>query len=209
MGVKSMKDGILVGLGMGVIIGGLSVVFQNDFDVGLKTFGTVGTATSTLLGLNNLLGNRVYVMKIDEAKNRLKVDFIERLISGRDLCFVAILKSVDMKYDIFKEQTGNIIACVDCTLRQKESLPLQLYIKNMLVHEKVRRCGVAKKLLENIESYANSIGATILSLEVADSNVAAVNLYKKYGFEKVQRSNAYGSSRVFGRSFMIKNLSKV
>lgn len=55
-----------------------------------------------------------------------------------------------------------------------------------------REEGIGSKLLDHIINYAKENGASEIWLEVATKNIAAINLYQKYGF-KVQtiRKNYY------------------
>lgn len=55
-----------------------------------------------------------------------------------------------------------------------------------------REEGIGYKLLDHIINYAKENGASEIWLEVATKNIAAINLYQKYGF-KVQtiRKNYY------------------
>lgn len=65
-------------------------------------------------------------------------------------------------------------------------------ITNIAVKEKFRRCGIAAKILEKIIEYAKENEIISISLEVRESNVAAISLYKKYGFLPVGlRKNYY------------------
>ncbi len=65
-------------------------------------------------------------------------------------------------------------------------------ITNIAVKEKFRHQGIAGKILENIIEYAKENKIISISLEVRESNIAAISLYKKYGFKKVGcRKNYY------------------
>lgn len=58
----------------------------------------------------------------------------------------------------------------------------ELYIPYVCVSQSRRRMGVAGLLLDSVCSYADSLSKPI-SLEVRTSNVGAIKLYEKYGFE--------------------------
>ncbi len=63
---------------------------------------------------------------------------------------------------------------------------------NIAVDNKYRRRGFASALLENAELSAVSCGASVMYLEVRESNEAAKSLYKKHGFNTVgKRKNYY------------------
>ncbi len=46
-----------------------------------------------------------------------------------------------------------------------------------------REEGIGSKLLAHLINYAKNVGATEIWLEASTKNIAAVNLYQKYGFE--------------------------
>ncbi len=66
------------------------------------------------------------------------------------------------------------------------------YITNVAVTEPARRRGVASKLLERLMALCRDEHAGFVSLEVRVSNLPAITLYRKYGFEVVgERRNFY------------------
>ena len=65
-------------------------------------------------------------------------------------------------------------------------------ITNIAVSLEYRGMGIAGKLLEAIFIYSEERGIEAFTLEVRESNVPAIHLYSKYGFEKVGlRKNFY------------------
>lgn len=56
------------------------------------------------------------------------------------------------------------------------------YITNIAVSADARRQGVGSKIIESMLEKAKAMGLEFLSLEVRESNVAAVKLYEKMGF---------------------------
>ena len=58
-------------------------------------------------------------------------------------------------------------------------------IVNVATTEKARGQGVSSVLIENLLSFAKKNGCVKLFLEVRESNLPAINLYKKFGFEAV------------------------
>mmetsp|Transcript_53849 Transcript_53849/g.155470 ORF Transcript_53849/g.155470 Transcript_53849/m.155470 type:complete len:105 (+) Transcript_53849:1-315(+) len=92
------------------------------------------------------------------------------------------------------------MAAVDIQLRNSEqshpgarkvsNIGPHLHIKNMEVHKSMRRQGVGQALLEKIVDYAKTeTDGEALTLEVEAANPAAVNLYKKFGFETRENPN--------------------
>lgn len=161
-------------------------------------------------------------MNMDEARNRLTVDFVASLKISQDTGFVAKLS--EDKANTFKngrfEGCGGIVGCVDCQLRNsKYNVPLEngvvirpypevpcahIHIKNMDVDETVRRKGIAKQLMNAIETWAREeTDAEMLTLEVRDDNAAAIYLYEGCGFVKDTTTKRKTRG---GCSFMVKKL---
>ena len=65
-------------------------------------------------------------------------------------------------------------------------------IANVAVIPEYRRCGIAKALITQALLYSKEKGIKKLMLEVRASNIAAINLYKSFGFICVgTRKNYY------------------
>jgi ribosomal-protein-alanine N-acetyltransferase len=58
----------------------------------------------------------------------------------------------------------------------------EAHLHNLAVKKEFRGRGVAGKLLETMRKIAAENGITVQTLEVRESNDAAINLYQKYGF---------------------------
>ena len=59
----------------------------------------------------------------------------------------------------------------------------EAFISNIAVKKAYQNNGIASQIMEYILNYLKSISVSSLSLEVRESNIAAISLYKKYGFE--------------------------
>ena len=152
--IDSMKDGVFIGLGVGLTFSILSGISEGDVDIAIRNFLYIGPILSTLLGLNNLLGKRVYVMTLPQAENRLIVDFVAGLKSGQDIGFIATVNPDKSSDPESITQTNGIVGCVDCQVRpSKGILPPHVYVKNVFVHVCMRRCGVASALLKDVENF--------------------------------------------------------
>jgi ribosomal-protein-alanine N-acetyltransferase len=58
-----------------------------------------------------------------------------------------------------------------------------------------RQKGIAKKLLQEIEKIFKGKGAKISCLEVKEGNIAALGLYRKFGYKKIGKlKNYYGNA---------------
>ena len=64
-------------------------------------------------------------------------------------------------------------------------------IENVAVEERFRRMGVAAALVESLLAECRRRKATIVRLEVRESNVAAQALYRRAGFAEAGRRDGY------------------
>lgn len=67
----------------------------------------------------------------------------------------------------------------------------EAHISTLAVHPDYRRLGIGAELLEAGLERGARMGADSATLEVRVSNTAAVNLYRKYGFQVVGRRAKY------------------
>ena len=68
----------------------------------------------------------------------------------------------------------------------------ELQILTVAVDAKARRRGFAGELMGALDEYAKANGIVMISLEVRESNVAAISLYEKYGYARAGlRKNFY------------------
>jgi len=225
--VQSAVDGVKIGLGIGAVAGIITAVsaesgvaLQDQIIGGLKNFAVIGGTTGSLLGYNNYSGNRVYVMDMKEARNRLTVDFVASLKISQDIGFAAYLepsKAFTFKNGRFEGCSG-LVGTVDCQLRNSKfnkplengvlpkdypGLPAHVHVKNMDVDETVRRHGIAKQLMDTLEEWALTTDSELMTLEVRDDNEAAITLYEGCGFAKDTTIKRKTRS---GLTFMVKKL---
>lgn len=70
------------------------------------------------------------------------------------------------------------------------------YITNVAVTPQHRKQGFGLKILEELLNFSRLEKLSFVTLEVRESNIPAINLYKKMGFEKVgKRPNFYRDPR--------------
>ena len=70
------------------------------------------------------------------------------------------------------------------------------YIANVAVKPEYRKCGVGTALINRIFSLASDEGLSFVSLEVRESNKAAISLYEKSGFKQEGiRPNFYSNPK--------------
>ena len=66
------------------------------------------------------------------------------------------------------------------------------YISNVAVSPECRRLGIADKLIESLIKRASEKNLSFVTLEVRESNLPAIELYRKFGFSDVgMRRNYY------------------
>ncbi|MBQ3638533.1 MAG: ribosomal protein S18-alanine N-acetyltransferase [Clostridia bacterium] len=81
---------------------------------------------------------------------------------------------------------GRVIACAGAEIDNDTA-----EIESIAVAPEYRRIGVAKILLAKLLDAITKRGATFIVLEVRPSNKAAIELYKKFGFQIVEREKNY------------------
>lgn len=94
-------------------------------------------------------------------------------------------------YNVFKSELENgnskyIVAKIDKEIVGFAGLiPVldEADISNIVVHKDFRGQKIGYLLLENLIDLAVSLNIKILNLEVRESNVSAIKLYEKFGFE--------------------------
>lgn len=67
----------------------------------------------------------------------------------------------------------------------------EAHISTIAVRPGWRRRGIGELLLVAMIDKAVELGAEVMTLEVRVSNIAAQNLYRKYGFEEVRIKRRY------------------
>lgn len=71
----------------------------------------------------------------------------------------------------------------------------EMHVTNIATKITNRHMGIASKLLEKLIEVSKNEKATLLTLEVKETNTNAIKLYKKYNFKKVGlRKNYYGQN---------------
>ena len=67
----------------------------------------------------------------------------------------------------------------------------EVHIATLATHRDFRRQGIAQKLLTHTLRYTYDEGAVSSFLEVRESNLAAQEMYRKFGYEKTGRRKRY------------------
>ena len=73
--------------------------------------------------------------------------------------------------------------------------PMQLldegHVMNVAVDPDLRGCGVGRMLVQKVLDDCRQAGASFVSLEVRESNLSAISLYRKMGFVEVGKRKRY------------------
>ena len=67
----------------------------------------------------------------------------------------------------------------------------RIEVDNLLVNEENRNMGIGKKLMSYLVCVAINNHVVNITLEVRESNMVAINLYKKFGFREVALRKLY------------------
>lgn len=94
-------------------------------------------------------------------------------------------------------QGDRLVGCV--ILRPLPSLPGASECKRLYVRPEARGRGVADRLLDELESSAEQMGYQWVYLDTHDGLQAAINLYKRRGYETCERYNDNPQATVFLR----------
>lgn len=79
-------------------------------------------------------------------------------------------------------------------------------ITNIAVHPEAQRKHIATQILKRIICEAQRLGGENITLEVRKSNVAAQNLYRKFGFETISQRKRYYRDNGEDAFVMLKKL---
>lgn len=113
-------------------------------------------------------------------------------------CFKEAWKFSDLEYELEKnpvnkflvlEKDGNIIGFIDFMITFNSAT-----ISQICVSEEYRKHGFGFRLLQEMEALLPKEGEDIvenITLEVRESNVPAVSLYQKFGYEVVVKKPHY------------------
>ena len=82
----------------------------------------------------------------------------------------------------------------------------ECYVTNVAVKEKCRRKGLGRLLLSFAEKKAKERDCSFISLEVRVSNLPAIGLYEKEGYEEMGERKNFYSHPVENGLIMTKNL---
>lgn len=118
--------------------------------------------------------------------------------------FQASLINRNINYFVLRHK-GKVVAYVVFTIKSSKS-----HIANFAVHPDYRNKGIGSELLRKTLLYIQSKGIQEVTLEVRVGNIAAQNLYSKFGFKVVGfRKNYYTDNNESALVMAIDSLSKL
>lgn len=125
---------------------------------------------------------------------RLTEEHIPQMVELEKICF-SMPWSADMIRSELENPSCLYLAAVDRnTLVGYIGVQTVLdegYINNVAVRPEYRRRGIASALISLLIEQAREIGLSFLTLEVRESNSAAIAVYEKLGFGPVGRRKNY------------------
>ena len=124
----------------------------------------------------------------------LKEEYLDAITNLDKLCF-----SIPWSKNLFESELASSLARYVLALDGEsvvgscgiQSVAGEGSITNIAVHPAYRNQGIASALLEQIIDYARAQKLDFITLEVRESNINAINLYTKYGFELVGSRKGY------------------
>ena len=103
-------------------------------------------------------------------------------------------------YNVFKQELENenskyIVAMLDGEIVGFAGIWIVIdvaHVTNIVIKKNLRKSGIGSILLQELIKMCKDLNLKEITLEVNENNNAAINLYKKFGFEKVGfRKNYY------------------
>ncbi len=128
------------------------------------------------------------LLDFEEIKNNLQAEFDE--FWNKDI-LKSELESVNSRYIVAKKcekefETWQIVGFAGIII-----LPDNVEIMNIVTRKTDRKKGIGNLLLDRLINMARELGKCDISLEVNEKNEIAINLYMKFGFEKVGTRKKY------------------
>lgn len=132
--------------------------------------------------LENFIIQRMKQEDLDEVLRIEKESFSDPWVRG---CFLADIKKELACPAVIR--IGEKLVGYTCLWRVDD----ELQIANIAVDKEYRGKGIAKRLLEWIMEQALKLNCKNVTLEVRESNSAAIGLYDQYGFREIRRRKKY------------------
>ncbi len=132
--------------------------------------------------------NNIYILELNINYLNSILDIEKELLSPIFLKEDIINAINNPNYKILGAKINNILVGYVCICFVKDS---HIDIESLVVRKDYRKLGVASLLLNNIFSFSRKMNIKEIFLEVRVSNIPAINLYTKNGFNKVSIRKRY------------------
>ena len=84
----------------------------------------------------------------------------------------------------------------------------ELQIINVAVSSELRGKGLGSLLMQGFEKHCEALGIAFVSLEVRETNTAAISLYKKFGYEITGKRKRFYKAPVEDALVMVKSIRR-
>lgn len=117
-----------------------------------------------------------------------ELDVALRILDGEDHLFYAQLNQTDLIKHTIVAYKGAIAVGCGAIRKYSEST---MEVKRMYVIEDHRGKGIASKILNELEAWANELKYKKCILETGNKQIEAINLYRKSGYRVIENFGKY------------------
>lgn len=126
---------------------------------------------------------------------KVSIDYLDEIFKIENSCFSHPWSEKSLE-TLLNDDKSAVFVAIDkekvCGYCGVNTVLDEGYITNIAVQKSFRRQGIGQSLLKTLCDYAQEKKLSFLTLEVRKSNLSAVNLYSKNGFNQVgNRKNYY------------------
>jgi acetyltransferase len=131
----------------------------------------------------------------DAVESRASVGFLPPLsVAESDDYWQSVVAAVEAGHRVLlvarQSDSGDLLGTVQLDLATRPNSLLRAEVSKLLVHTRARRQGLARQLLEALETHARRLARTTLVLDTRHGDVAEV-LYQSMGYQFVGAIPAY------------------
>lgn len=141
---------------------------------------------------------------LDVEMRDMTIEDLPQVMEIENLCFLHPYKEKDLIYEINENPVSNVwvIEYSNKSLGLKQIVGFVDYwvtfdsgtICQIAVHPDIQRSGIGTIMMEEVKKDAYAKRVKTLTLEVRESNVKAINFYKKHGFVISHKKEGYYSN---------------
>ncbi|MCL1974569.1 MAG: ribosomal protein S18-alanine N-acetyltransferase [Firmicutes bacterium] len=120
---------------------------------------------------------------------RLTLEHVEDILVLEKSCFADPWSRESFRYELTENALAHYYGCF-CEQRLLGyggfwQILTEGHIANVAVHADFRSLGLGKLLVAQLVTACRALGGTAMTLEVRISNIAAITLYNRFGFQSV------------------------